>query len=68
MFCIDCGELIQRHNDKVRINNMLVHVQCAVSFVHRLFPETSQAGGQLMEVEGKYPYVVETHAEANALH
>lgn len=68
MFCIDCGELIQRHSEKVRINNMLVHVRCAVSFVHRLFPETGQGEVQLMEAEGQYPYVVETHAEANVVH
>ena len=68
MFCTDCGELIQRHTDKVRINNMLVHVRCALSFVRRLFPETSQIEGQSMDAEGHYAYVVETHGEANVLH
>ena len=67
MFCIDCGELIQRHSEKVRINDMLVHVWCAVSFVHRLFSE-SQGEGQLTEAEGQYPCVVESHAEINVVH
>lgn len=68
MFCTDCGELIQRYTDKVRINSMLVHVQCAVSFVQRLFPEAGQEQGQVMDSEGHYPYVVETHGGANVLH
>lgn len=68
MFCTDCGELIQRYTDKVRINNMLVHVQCAISFMRRLFPEAVKGDGQLNETEGHYPYVVETQGEANVLH
>lgn len=66
MFCIDCGELIQRHSEKVRINDMLVHVWCAVSFVHRLFSETGQGEGQLTEAEGQY--LVETQAEVSVVH
>ena len=68
MFCTDCGELIQRYTDKVRINNMLVHVHCALSLVQRLFPQTSAQEGQLMDSEGHYPYVVETKVESNVLH
>ncbi len=68
MFCTDCGELIQRYSDKVRINNMLVHVQCAVSFVQRLFPENGQGEGQLIDSEGHCPIAVETNREANVLH
>ena len=68
MFCTDCGELIQRYTDKVRINNMLVHAQCAVSFVRRVFPETSHGEGQIIDSESHYPYVVETHGESNVLH
>ena len=68
MFCTDCGELIQRYNDKVRINNMLVHVQCALSFVRRLFPQSAQVDQQMNNAEGHYPYVVETNGEANVVH
>ena len=68
MFCTDCGELIQRYNDKVRINNMLVHVQCALSFVRRLFPESVQGDQQLNNSEGHIPYVVETRGDASVVH
>ena len=67
MFCTDCGELIQRYNDKVRINNMLVHVHCALSFVRRLFPESVQGDQQMNNSEGSYPYAVEARGDANTL-
>ena len=68
MFCTDCGELIQSYNDKVRINNMGVHVQCALSFIRRLFPEAVQEDQPSNDAEGHYPYMVETRGDANVVH
>jgi RNase P subunit RPR2 len=38
VFCIQCANLIQPSDERVRIENYLLHAACAVSYLLQRFP------------------------------
>lgn len=67
MFCGDCGELIQRYHERVRIERRPYHADCAVNFLLRLFPDLGSPSGRPRLQDDRH-YRIETRGENNVRH
>jgi hypothetical protein len=38
VFCVHCGNLIQRSDERVRVDDLLLHAGCVISYLLSKFP------------------------------